>query len=344
MRIFTIGKENEMIPYSEHDFKTENIESDLEDLLEKNPQYFFEESNILIIGRQIATNLNTYIDLLGIDKNGNAIIIELKRDKTPRETLAQIIEYASFVENLNYEQLNSIYQTYYGNETSLDKYHIEYFKGDQNVSFNKSQKLLIIGQSISKEIKQTSIYLRKNGIDIHCMEFKYFKTKSGEKIISSDFIVGDEEFTKSEIKSKSLPKINEKEFIEQLDQNGKTFYIELFNFSKENNLHLIWGSKGFSINYNLKGEYVAILFGYANNSVYKQSIYTGFENISKKCENADKIIDNYKMELIKIKRFSKAGDNMKWQINSKPDEKETQQYFDILKNVINLIKEENQET
>jgi len=77
-------------------------------LLEKNPEYFFEGSNVLIIGRQVTTNLNTFIDLLGIDKSGNTVIIELKRAKTPRETIAQLLEYASFVETLDYAQLNTI--------------------------------------------------------------------------------------------------------------------------------------------------------------------------------------------------------------------------------------------
>ena len=40
--------------------------------------------------------------MLGVDKYGNTVIIELKRNKTPRETIAQLLEYASYVENLDY--------------------------------------------------------------------------------------------------------------------------------------------------------------------------------------------------------------------------------------------------
>lgn len=54
----------------------------------------------MIIGKGVTTNLNTYIDLLGIDREGNAAIIELKRGRTPREILAQGLEYGSFVERL----------------------------------------------------------------------------------------------------------------------------------------------------------------------------------------------------------------------------------------------------
>jgi len=155
MKLFTINKNGKLVPYEEKDFKVKNKESDLEILLENNPQYFFDYSNILIIGRQVTTNLNSTIDLLGLDKNGNTVVIELKRDKTSRETVAQLLEYASFIENLDYNQLNSIFNEYNGDESGLEEYHKQYFMDDysEKVSFNKSMKLIIIAQSITKEIK-----------------------------------------------------------------------------------------------------------------------------------------------------------------------------------------------
>ena len=113
MKLFTIDERGKFVQFKEQEFKVENKEVHLEILLEKNPEYFFDNSKILIIGRQVTTNLNTFIDLLGIDQFGNTVVIELKREKTPRETLAQLIEYASFIDNLDYEQLNEIYQNYF---------------------------------------------------------------------------------------------------------------------------------------------------------------------------------------------------------------------------------------
>jgi hypothetical protein len=37
------------------------------------------------------------IDLLGIDKAGNTVIVEIKREKLPREALTQAIDYACVV-------------------------------------------------------------------------------------------------------------------------------------------------------------------------------------------------------------------------------------------------------
>ncbi|MBN1348021.1 DUF91 domain-containing protein, partial [candidate division KSB1 bacterium] len=318
MRLFTLDEKGKMLPYKEIKFKDENKEADLEALLENNPEYFFESNKVLILGRQVTTNLNSFIDLLGIDKSGNTIIVELKRSKTPRETIAQLLEYASFVDNLDYAQLNEIYQNYSGEDISLEEYHQQYFQNVSNdkVSFNKFSRLVIVAQEITTEIKQTAQYLRKKGLDIFCLEFKYFSTKSGEKIISSDAVVGDEEFIRQKIESKSLPKVDEKQFKRSLDNNGIKVFDKIFDFAKTSNLLFRWGSKGFSLNYELNNGFVGLFFGYPPDSVFKQSIYTGFEEIHKKVNSAEDIINFYRSNLEKTGLFVEAKSNLKWIIDS----------------------------
>jgi RecB family endonuclease NucS len=341
MKLFTINKEGKFVQFKEKEFKEENKEIDLEILLENNPEYFFENSKILIIGRQVATNLNTFIDLIGIDELGNTVVIELKRDKTPRETLAQLIEYASFIDNLDYEQLNEIFQNYSGEEVGLEEYHQQYFENDtnQNVSWNKNSKLVIIAQDITKEIKQTSLYLIKKGIDVYCIEFKYFVNNSNIKMISSDFVVGDDEFIRQKVKSETkLPKTNQTKFIDSLDDNGKFVFEKLFDFADKEKLMLRWGSKGFSLNLPFENGFVALCFGYPPNSVFKQSIYSGFEEIAKKVNDSEKVISDYKNELKKLKNFENAKTNLKWVITKKYSETEIEKYIETLKSLLEQIK------
>ena len=340
MKLFTINKNGKLIPYKEHDFEKIKREADLESLLENNPEYFFKGSKILIIGRQVTTSLNKSIDLLGIDKSGNTVVIELKRGKTPRETVAQILEYASFVENLDYSQLNEIYQDYSGEEISLEEYHQQYFQNEleEKVSFNKTVRLIIVGQEISKEIKHTALFLRKKGIDIYCVEFKYFETQSGEKIISSDFVIGEEEFIRYKVKSASLPKVDEKQFLNSLDKNGLKVFQKIFEFAKENNLMFRWGSKGFSLNVELNNGFVGLFFGYPPDSVFKQSIYTGFEEILKKVNNAEEIIEYYREHIENLGYFIKARSNLKWVIDKAYSEKDVEKFLNVIKIIISDIK------
>lgn len=341
MKLFTIDKNGKLIPYKEHNFKDTKREEDLEVLLENNPEYFFEGSKVLIIGRQVTTNLNTSIDLLGIDKSGNTVVVELKRGKTPRETVAQLLEYASFIENLDYSQLNEIYQDYSGEESSLEDYHQQYFQNevDEKVSFNKSIRLIIVSHEISKEIRQTALFLRRKGIDIYCMEFKYFETKSGEKIISSDFVVGEEEFLRQKVHSASLPKVDENQFKSSLDKNGLRVFQQISEFANQKGLILKWGSKGFSLNVELDTGLVWLFLGFPPSSVYKQSILIGIEAIMKKVKDPDDIVEFLRDRLENLGYFVKAGSTLKWVIDKTYSEDEVKQFLGIIDEVISKIKE-----
>ncbi len=100
MRIYGIEPDGKFREYVPTPFQIEHEEVILEDWLEENPDGILEDGKLLVIGRQVNTNLGTTIDLLALDRDGNAVVIELKRDRTPRNTLAQALEYASFTEQL----------------------------------------------------------------------------------------------------------------------------------------------------------------------------------------------------------------------------------------------------
>ena len=129
MRLFGITSEETFKEYIEREFQVEYRESILESWLENNPHSIIEDGNLLVVGRQVTTNVGSFVDLLAIDKQGDVAVIELKRDRTPRDTLAQALEYASFAERLDYEQLEDVFRTYIDDESAnLAQYHREYFE------------------------------------------------------------------------------------------------------------------------------------------------------------------------------------------------------------------------
>jgi RecB family endonuclease NucS len=79
----------------------------LEDALAKDLSIL--SSQLMLIGRQVATSYGKFIDMLAMDISGNLFIIELKKNRTPREVVAQLIDYASWVQSLSYEDISTIY-------------------------------------------------------------------------------------------------------------------------------------------------------------------------------------------------------------------------------------------
>ena len=150
-----------------------------------------------------------------------------------------------------------------------------------------------------------------------------------EEIISMEFIVGEEDLIREKIDTTSLPKINEIQFMNSLDTNGKKVFEKIFSFGKNNSLICKWGSKGFSLNVGINNENVTLLFGYPPKSVFKQSIYTGYEMITKKVNNSEGVVDFYKAQIKSFGYFQDAGSISKWIIDKSYSEKEINKFLNI---------------
>ncbi len=72
------------------------------------------DPGLMVIGREVKTDFGGYIDILCVDEFGDLTVVELKRDKTPREVTAQVLDYASWVADLSNERVSSIAETYLG--------------------------------------------------------------------------------------------------------------------------------------------------------------------------------------------------------------------------------------
>jgi RecB family endonuclease NucS len=71
----------------------------LEDMIVQDPRIL--SSEWMLIGRQEITTFGGRIDLLAMAPDGPLVLIELKRDRTPREIVAQALDYASWLQGLS---------------------------------------------------------------------------------------------------------------------------------------------------------------------------------------------------------------------------------------------------
>ncbi|MHA1877867.1 MAG: hypothetical protein ACTSUC_15605 [Promethearchaeota archaeon] len=163
---------------------------DLEKWIKSNPPILGQD--ILIIGEQVSTRSGT-TDFLGIDKSGNLIIIELKRDKLPRDVLSQAIDYASDVASWDVDKISEICTKY--TDSGLEDYLNEKFEDIDLEDFiiNKTQRILLIGFSIEESLQRMIEWLSNNyGVSINAVILKYIKTKSGDELIARTVIIPEE--------------------------------------------------------------------------------------------------------------------------------------------------------
>lgn len=277
MRVFGIQPDGQFSEYIPTPFQVNHEEAVLEDWLETNPDGIVEDGRILIIGRQVVTNFGGFIDLLGLDRAGDVVVVELKRDRTPRDTIGQSLEYVSFAERLDTSQLEKVLRSYLNDESlSLAEHHREYFDlgSDEAVAFNKDQRIVIVGQRVTPEIRQTAIFLCSKGIRVTCVEFTFFQAKGGTSLFSQEIVVGIDSERPKEVASGSLPIVTEDTFLASADKNGRAVFIRILELAKARLMPIHWGTKGFSLNVDVNGTHVAVCFIYPPDSVYKQTLRT----------------------------------------------------------------------
>ena len=101
-RVFVLSenkpKKCKNIPYAK--------EKEIEDLLEKNIGVLMPDA--FIIGRQVMTGHGLWIDLLALDKDGDLVIIELKKAKAKYKVTGQIWHYFTWIKKQSYDEINDI--------------------------------------------------------------------------------------------------------------------------------------------------------------------------------------------------------------------------------------------
>ena len=138
------------------------------------------DPDLMLVGRQIPTAYGKWIDLLAIDSQGDLVVIELKRNRTPREVVAQIIDYASWVQTLTYEQIADFYADQHEGQR-LEQAFSEKFEADPPERLNENHRLVVVASELDNGTERIINYL-SSGFDvpINAVFFRYFKDGKNE--------------------------------------------------------------------------------------------------------------------------------------------------------------------
>lgn len=276
MRVFSVGSDGRFTEYERLPFEADHVESDLEGWLEANPDGILEDGPLLIVGRQVPTDLGKSIDLLGVDREGNVVVVELKRDRTPRDVVAQALEYAAYAARLDVDELESILGEYRPDgQPDLADQHREYFDQVEPVAFNKDQRIVIVSQQVTPEIVQTALFLNSKGIQVTCVEFTFFRDAGGGRLLSQETVVGREhEKPRGTTKRQSVFS-SEGEFMDACDEHGAVVFARIFDWARGKSLKINPGTAGCSVNVVVDGKPVAVCNAYSLLSKrYGQSLCT----------------------------------------------------------------------
>lgn len=204
-----------------------DLESRLEDWIRDD--IGLVNDDLLVIGQQVPTDHTGEIDLLAMDSDANLVILELKRDRTPRDIVAQTLDYASHVQNLGLSEIHEIVSDadFLGGN-SLEEAFREKFEFDLPEFVNQAHRMYIVASSLDSATERIVGYLSEtHGVDINVATFAYFDV-GGQEMIGRSMLI-DEEVVQTRSETRAAPK--RRRYLTQ---------AELRDIAKESGVEGLW--------------------------------------------------------------------------------------------------------
>ncbi|MCX5646377.1 MAG: nuclease [Phycisphaerae bacterium] len=170
-------------PLSESSLANERL---LEDMIATSPRILSDEW--MLIGRQEDTGFGGRIDLLAIAPDASLVLIELKRERTPREVVAQALDYASWVERLHAEDIAAIYGRFARGRSLAEDFCQRFGHALDEDELNQNHQIIIVAASLDESTERIVAYLSERDIPINVLCFQVF-SNGDEQLLSRAWLL-----------------------------------------------------------------------------------------------------------------------------------------------------------
>jgi hypothetical protein len=161
-------------------------EEHLEDMIVRDPRIL--SSEWMLIGRQELTGYGGRIDLLAIAPDGSLVLIEIKRDKTPREIIAQALDYASWVEALTPDKIAQTFQRFSSGGNLDEAFQLRFGTELDEEALNQSHQIIIVASELDDATERIIGYLNARDIAINVVFFQVFQN-GDEQLLSRAWLI-----------------------------------------------------------------------------------------------------------------------------------------------------------
>lgn len=216
--IWRLGERPEKVNMSAIDSELMLEDALVKDLSILSPQ-------LMLIARQVPTSYGKFIDMLAMDASGDLSIIELKRNRTPREVVAQLLDYASWVQSLSYEEIAAVYSDSNPGK-KIEEGFDDAFGASLPEQINQNHQLIVVASELDSSTERIINYLSDNyGVPINAVFFRFFRD-GDRNYLARTWLIDPEEVERKVSKSKGK-KGSE-------PWNGRDFYVSLGEGERRN--------------------------------------------------------------------------------------------------------------
>ncbi len=124
------------------------------------------------------------IDLLGLDRSGDLVVIELKRTQDGGHMELQALRYAAMVSAMTFQRAVEAYRDFIEpneDDTDAEQGILKFldWAEPEEERFARNVRIVLVSQGFSKEITTTVMWLNDRGLDIRCVRLSAYKHEDG---------------------------------------------------------------------------------------------------------------------------------------------------------------------
>lgn len=173
---------NHLRKIEETSFKTAGIRErdDLQRLLRDQIEIILPDTRIIAEEFGEWEDSRRRIDLLGIDKDANLVVFELKRTEDGGYMDLQALRYAAMVSIMTFDKAVAVYSNYLqnlGGDRDAERELLDFldWEESQDDQFAQAVRIVLVSAEFSKELISTVIWLNNLGLDILCVRLKPYR-------------------------------------------------------------------------------------------------------------------------------------------------------------------------
>jgi len=190
-------KNRKLMPCRETEFKSHGLleRQDLAKWVDLYPTILGEELLIITSEYDRFDKTNERLDLLSLDKDGNLVVIELKRDDSGKNVDLQAIKYAAYCSTLRLADIVEMYVKYQKQKGSIvtseaaQETILAFIENDDFEELNDRPRIILVSKEFRPEVTASVLWLRKFALDVSCVKWDLYELENGSLGINSSVLI-----------------------------------------------------------------------------------------------------------------------------------------------------------
>lgn len=187
----------------------------LEEILEDDIALLGLPNPLLVFGRQVVTEYSGRVDLLCVDQEGTLYVVEIKKERTPREVVAQAMDYGYWVRDLGYDDVRDIYARHRPGG-DFDEAFRQAFHEEPPETINAGHELVIVASALDPASERIVTYAQSLGVPVNVVFFQTFQ-QDGAQLLTRTWLIDPIEETASRAPGQAKK--------QKAPWNGKDWYV-----------------------------------------------------------------------------------------------------------------------